>query len=181
MSKNIGLVSLGCSKNLVDSEQMLFLLDQAGFTLTADLDEADAVVVNTCGFIDDAKSEAIENILELCEIKREKDSRLKAVVVTGCLSERYREQLYEELPEIDAVLGCSAHTQIVEAVEAALGGERPLIFGEKDAPVAEIGRIPCMPPHTAYVKIAEGCDTRCTYCTIPSHRGPLSSRREEAI
>lgn len=181
MSKNIGLVSLGCSKNLVDSEQMLFLLDQAGFTLTADLDEADAVVVNTCGFIDDAKSEAIENILELCEIKREKDSRLKAVVVTGCLSERYREQLYEELPEIDAVLGCSAHTQIVEAVEAALGGRRPLIFGEKDAPVAEIGRIPCMPPHTAYVKIAEGCDNRCSYCTIPSIRGPLRSRREEDI
>ncbi len=181
MSEKIGLVSLGCSKNLVDSEQMLYLLDEAGYSLTTDLDEADAVIVNTCGFIDDAKSEAIENILELCEIKRDKQSRLKAIVVTGCLSERYREQLYEELPEIDAVLGCSAHVQIVEALKAALAGEKPLLFGEKDAPVAEVGRISCMPLYTAYVKIAEGCDNRCSYCTIPSIRGPLRSRREEDI
>ncbi len=181
MQQTIGLVSLGCSKNLVDSEQMLYLLDEAGYALTADLDEADAVIVNTCGFIDDAKSEAIENILELCEIKRDRDSRLKAIVVTGCLSERYREQLYTEMPEIDAVLGCSAHTQIVAAVQAALAGEKPLIFGDKQAPVAEVGRIPCMPPYTAYVKIAEGCNNRCSYCTIPSIRGDLRSRREEEI
>ena len=181
MSKNVGLVSLGCCKNLVDSEQMLFLLDEAGYNLVTDMDEADAVVVNTCGFIDDAKSEAIENILELCQTKSEKESRLKTIVVTGCLSERYREQLYTEMPEIDAVLGCSAHTQIVAALEAAMNGEKPLIFGEKDAPVAEVGRIPCMPPYTAYVKIAEGCDNRCSYCTIPSIRGPLRSRKEEDI
>lgn len=181
MQETIGLVSLGCSKNLVDSEQMLYLLDQAGYALTTDLDEADAVIVNTCGFIDDAKSEAIENILELCEIKRDHGSRLKAIVVTGCLSERYREQLYTEMPEIDAVLGCSAHTQIVAAVQAALAGEKPLMFGDKQAPVAEVGRIPCMPLYTAYVKIAEGCNNRCSYCTIPSIRGDLRSRREEEI
>ncbi len=181
MSTNIGLVSLGCSKNLVDSEQMLFLLDEAGYQLTADLDEADAVLVNTCGFIDDAKSEAIENILELCEIKKDKNSRLKAIVVTGCLSERYREQLYAELPEIDAIVGCSAHTQIAAAVQAARAGQKPLFFGEKDAPVAEVGRIPCMPTYSAYVRLSEGCDNRCAYCTIPSIRGPHRSRREEEV
>lgn len=181
MAEKIGLVSLGCSKNLVDSEQMLYLLDEAGFELTTDLDEADGVIVNTCGFIDEAKQEAIDNILELCEIKKEKESRLRAVVVTGCLPERYREEIYTEIPEVDAVLGCSALGEIVSAVRGALDGTKPMFFGEKNAPVREIGRIPTTPPFYAYVKLSEGCDNNCAYCTIPSIRGRLRSRKEEDI
>lgn len=181
MAEKIGLISLGCAKNLVDSEQMLWLLDEAGFEFTTDIDEADAVVVNTCGFIDEAKSEAIENILELCTIKAEKDSRLRAVIVTGCLSERYRSEIYKELPEVDAVLGCSALGEIVRAVRGALDGEKPEIFGEKNAPVPEIGRIKATPPFYAYVKLGEGCDNRCSYCAIPGIRGPLRSRTRESI
>ena len=134
MAEKIGLISLGCAKNLVDSEQMLWLLDEAGYEFTTDIDEADAVVVNTCGFIDEAKSEAIENILELCTIKAEKESRLRAVIVTGCLSERYRGEIYKEIPEVDAVLGCSALEEIVNAVKGALNGEKPEIFGDKMLP-----------------------------------------------
>jgi ribosomal protein S12 methylthiotransferase len=181
MAEKIGLVSLGCSKNLVDSEQMLYLLDEAGFELTTDLDEADGVIVNTCGFIDEAKQEAIDNILELCEIKNEKDSRLRAVIVTGCLPERYREEIYTEIPEVDAVLGCSALSEIVAAVRGALDGTKPMLFGEKNAPATEIGRVPTTPPFYAYVKISEGCNNDCAYCTIPSIRGTLRSRKEEDI
>ena len=181
MAEKIGLVSLGCAKNLVDSEQMLWLLEQAGYELTTDLDEADAVVVNTCGFIDEAKSEAIENILELCRIKEEKDSRLRAVVVTGCLTERYRGEIRRELPEVDAVLGCSALGEIVRAVSGALAGDKPEIFGDKNAPCAEIGRVRATPFYTAYVRLGEGCNNRCSYCAIPGIRGDLRSRAREAI
>ena len=181
MAEKIGLISLGCAKNLVDSEQMLWLLDEAGYEFTTDIDEADAVVVNTCGFIDEAKSEAIENILELCTIKAEKESKLRAIIVTGCLSERYRSEIYKEIPEVDAVLGCSALSEIVSAVKGALNGEKPEIFGDKNAPVKEIGRIKATPPYYAYVKLGEGCDNRCSYCAIPGIRGNLRSRTREAI
>ncbi len=181
MAEKIGFVSLGCPKNLVDSEQMLYLLDEAGYELTVDIDQADAVVVNTCGFIDEAKSEAIENILELCTIKNDKGSRLRAVIAAGCLSERYREELYTEIPELDGVVGCSAHGEIVRVLQEALAGNKPLAMGEKNAPMQELGRIPAMPPYVAYVKIAEGCNNRCAYCTIPSIRGDLRSRKMEDV
>jgi len=181
MIKNVAFVSLGCSKNLVDSEQMAYLLKDAGFNLVAAADQADAVIVNTCGFIDSAKAEAIENILELCEIKKEKESRLKTVLVAGCLAELEGGAIMEEIPEVDGVLGCSAFAEVARALEKASDGCRPVIKGSKNAYFPECGRVLSTPPETAYVKICEGCNNVCAYCLIPSIRGPVRSRSEDDI
>lgn len=181
MAEKIGIVSLGCSKNLVDSEQMLCLLDEAGYELTDDIDKADAVLINTCGFIDEAKQEAIDNILAFCEMKKDARKRLRAIIVAGCLPERYREEIYAAIPEVDAVLGCSALAEIVSAVRGAFDGKRPALFFDKNAPVREIGRVGLTPQYYAFVKISEGCSNNCAYCTIPSIRGALRSRKKEDI
>ena len=175
----IGFVSLGCSKNLVDTEVMLKRLADAGYTITPDETEADIIVVNTCGFIQSAKEEAIDNILDVAWLKKHRS--LKGIIATGCLVERYREQVLEEMPEVDAALGTGSYHKIVEAVEAVARGEKYASFEDKNAAPLGGERIVTTPPYTAYLKVAEGCDNRCTYCAIPLIRGGFRSRRMEDI
>jgi len=176
---NIALISLGCAKNQVNSEEMLYLLVKAGHTTVGEPQGADAVVVNTCGFIDSAKGEAIDHILELGELKRRGD--LKKIIVTGCLSQRYGEDVLQEMPEVDAILGTGSYGEIVHALERVLQGERVAIFGDIDAPLEDRERIVVHSPGWAYLKIAEGCDNRCAYCVIPSLRGKFRSRPMENL
>ena len=173
------LTSLGCAKNLVNSEQMLFLLQQSGFTLVPDPDGADFAVINTCGFIDAAKSEAIDTILEHAELK--KAGRLGAIIVAGCLSERYQDSILDELPEIDAVLGTGAYGEIVSAASAVLTKKAFRSFPDHNAPVEEIPRILSTGPSWAYLRIAEGCTNYCAFCSIPYIRGKYRSRSMENI
>ena len=179
MNHTFALISLGCAKNLVNSEQMLYLLDEAGYTLVPDPDGADFCIVNTCGFIDSAKTEAIDTILEMAELK--KQGKLGALIVTGCLSERYQDSILEELPEIDAVLGISSYGDIVKAVEELSSGNTPRLFGDRNAPVEEIGRIVSTGPGWAFLRIAEGCGNYCAFCAIPYIRGRYRSRSIENV
>ncbi len=179
MNRTISLISLGCAKNLVNSEQMLYLLSEAGYALTPEPDGADAVIINTCGFIDAAKSEAIDTILEMAELK--KDGRLGKIVVTGCLTERYKDSVMEELPEIDAVLGVGSFGEIVDAVNAVFDGDSVSSFGDQNAPVDEIPRVVSTGPAWAYLRIAEGCNNFCAFCAIPYIRGRYRSRTMENI
>ena len=178
MSK-IHLISLGCAKNQVNAEQMLYLLEQAGYELTEDIGEADAAVVNTCGFIESAKKEAIDTILTVAEHK--KNGNLKALIVTGCLSERYKDEILEAMPEVDAVCGTGSYDKVVEAVDSALKGKKASFFGDINAKEADCGRVLLNTPYSAYLKIAEGCDNRCHYCVIPSLRGSYRSRPMESL
>lgn len=175
----IGFISLGCSKNQVDTEVMLKSLADAGYTLVSDETEADIVVINTCGFIESAKRESIDNILDVAWLKEHRS--LRAIIVTGCMAERYREQIFTELPEVDALLGVGSLSQIVDAVRAVEAGERFSAFADKEAAPLGGERILTTPAYTAYLKIAEGCDNRCTYCAIPLIRGRLRSRPIEAL
>ncbi len=170
------LISLGCAKNLIDSEQMLALIDSAGYELTDEPEEADVAVVNTCAFIESAKLEAVENIIAMGRYKTQ--GKLKKLVVTGCLAQRYKEELLEEMPEIDALLGTGSYLDILKALEAP---GKPCIFGDIDAPMTEADRIVSTGPGWAYIKIAEGCSNRCAYCVIPSIRGKYRSRPMEDI
>jgi len=176
----IALISLGCAKNLVNSEQMLCLLDEAGYEIVDSYEGADVGIVNTCGFIDGAKMEAIENILRLAEAKQE--GLLKKIIVTGCLSQRYQKELTDEMPEIDGILGVGSYGDIVKAVESVLESDALFeSYGDKDAPVEEFGRIVSTGPNWAYIRIAEGCDNRCSYCAIPDIRGHFRSREMDAV
>ena len=179
MEKTFAMISLGCAKNLVNSEQMLYLLSEAGYTLVPEADGADFAVINTCGFIDAAKSEAIETILETAELK--KQGRLGALIVTGCLSERYRDSILDELPEIDAVLGVGSFGDIVEAADAVTAGRRLSRFASNSAPIDELPRVVSTGPAWAYLRIAEGCDNYCAFCAIPYIRGHYRSRAMESI
>ena len=179
MNKNFALISLGCAKNLVNSEQLLYLMDEAGYTLVSDPDGADLVIVNTCGFIDAAKSEAIDTILQMAELKKE--GRLGGLIVTGCLSERYQETILQELPEIDAVLGVGSFGDIVQAADAVLAGQSARFFGDQNAPVEEIPRVVSTGPAWAYLRIAEGCNNFCAFCAIPYIRGRYRSRSLENV
>ena len=175
----VGFVSLGCSKNLVDTEVMLAQLTSAGYEITPEDIEADVIIVNTCAFIESAKNEAIENILDVAWLKEHRS--LRAIVVTGCLAERYRTQIFDELPEVDAVIGVGSLCHIVEAVEAALRGEKYSSFEDKNTSALGGERIVTTPEYTAYLKVAEGCDNRCTYCAIPLIRGGFRSRPMEDL
>ena len=175
----IGLISLGCAKNLVDSEHMLALLRAAGWEVTEDMAEADVGVVNTCGFIEAAKSEAIETILDVAQYKQ--TGRMKGLVVTGCLVQRYAEEMKTELPEIDALCGTGSYENIVDAANAALGGHKAAYMADMAAAALEGSRDRLTPPYTAYFKIAEGCSNRCGYCIIPKLRGPYRSREMDAL
>ncbi len=175
----IGFVSLGCPKNQLDAEVMLHELVMAGYELTADETEADVVIINTCGFIESAKKEAIDNILDIAWLKENRD--LKGLIVTGCLAERYRNTILEEFPEVDAVLGVGSIHNIVEAVGKVLGGEKYTSFEDKNCVRLGGDRVLTTPEYAAYLKIAEGCDNRCTYCAIPSIRGKFRSRPMEDI
>lgn len=179
MDRKISLISLGCAKNLVNSEQMLYLLSEAGYTLVPEPDGADAVIINTCGFIDAAKSEAIDTVLEMAELK--KAGKLGKIIVTGCLAERYQDTVTQELPEIDAVLGVGSFGDIVEAVTKALNNESVLRFGDKNAPVEETPRVVSTGPSWAYLRIAEGCNNFCAFCAIPYIRGRYRSREIENV
>lgn len=174
MKKSIALISLGCAKNLVNSEQMLYLLDEAGYALSPDPEGCDAVIINTCGFIDAAKSEAIDTILQMAELKAA--GKLGKIIVTGCLPERYRDDIRSELPEIDAILGVGSFADIVSALDEAFAGNIVEYFGDKNAPVDELPRVVSTGPAWAYLKIAEGCDNFCAFCAIPYIRGRYRSR-----
>ena len=174
MKKSIALISLGCAKNLVNSEQMLYLLDEAGYALSPDPEGCDAVIINTCGFIDAAKSEAIDTILQMAELKAA--GKLGKIIVTGCLPERYRDDIRVELPEIDAILGVGSFADIVSALDEAFAGNIVEYFGDKNAPVDELPRVVSTGPAWAYLKIAEGCDNFCAFCAIPYIRGRYRSR-----
>lgn len=175
----IGFVSLGCSKNLVDTERMLYLLAEAGYEITPEAEEAEIIVLNTCGFIESAKSESIENIIDLASLKEL--GQLRALICTGCLAERYREEIMKEMPEVDALLGVGSLEKIVEAVEAVARGEKYTAFLDKEASPLGGDRVLTTPQYTAYLKVAEGCDNRCTYCAIPLIRGKMRSRPIEEI
>ena len=178
-NETVALISLGCAKNLVNSEQMLCLLADAGYTLVSEPDGADAVIINTCGSIDAAKSEAIDNILEMAQLKAA--GRLGKIIVTGCLSERYREEVRTELPEVDALVGVGSFGEIVGVLRDTLAGTPADRFGDNSAPVEEIGRYLTTGPGWAYLRIAEGCDNRCAYCAIPDIRGRFRSRPMENV
>lgn len=175
----VSMVSLGCPKNQVDAEQMLYTLKSAGFKITPEESEADAIIVNTCGFIEQAKSEAIENIIEAARYK--KDGKCRAVIVTGCLAERYRDDVTLEIPEADVCVGIGANGDIAEIVKTAVVGKKGNRYGEKSALDLNLPRMLGGPFYTAYIKIADGCDNCCTYCAIPKIRGRMRSRKIEDV
>ena len=179
MPYKVAFVSLGCAKNLVNTEQMMALCRRAGHTVTGDPDGADVAVLNTCGFIESAKSEAIENILELAELK--KAGRLKKLLVTGCLSQRYPDDIRTELPEVDGMLGTGSYTDVAAAVEELMAGEKAEHFGNIHRTFEDGERLVTTPPYTAYLKIAEGCSNGCAFCIIPKLRGRYRSRSMEAL
>ena len=176
---NIGFISLGCAKNQVDCERMMYRVREAGHEVCPDPVGCDVVVINTCGFIDSAKAEAIDYILATAGLKAE--GQVGKILVTGCLSQRYQEEILKEMPEVDGLLGTGSYTEIVPAIEALLNGEQVYEFGSIDAPEQETGRILTTPEHYAFIKIAEGCDNKCAYCVIPSLRGKFRSRQMDDV
>ncbi len=176
---NIGFISLGCAKNQVDCERMMYRVQEAGHTVKADIVGSDVVVINTCGFIDSAKSEAIDYILQTAALKAE--GLVGKILVTGCLSQRYQSDILAEMPEVDGILGTGSYTEIVPAIEALLNDEQVSDFGSIDAPEQETGRVVTTPEHYAFIKIAEGCDNRCAYCIIPYLRGKYRSRQMDDV
>lgn len=180
MNYKVGMISLGCPKNQVDAEHMLAMMDAEGWEIVDYVDGCDVVIVNTCGFIDDAKKEAIENILDMVELKKE--GVISKIIVTGCLAQRYKDEIVKEIPEVDAVVGIGANGDIIKTVEEVMSGVDTI---EKYPPQCELPlegqRILTTPQYWAYLKIGEGCSNRCTYCTIPSIRGNMRSRSMENI
>ncbi len=180
MNYKVGMISLGCPKNQVDAEHMLAMMDAEGWEIVDYVDGCDVVIVNTCGFIDDAKKEAIENILDMVELKKE--GIISKIIVTGCLAQRYKDEIVKEIPEVDAVVGIGANGDIIKTVEEVMSGVDTI---EKYPPQCELPlegqRILTTPQYWAYLKIGEGCSNRCTYCTIPSIRGNMRSRSMENI
>ena len=181
MNIKVGIVSLGCPKNQVDAEMLLFNLKERGFKIVNDPADADAVIVNTCGFIESAKQESINEIIELGKLKQE--GKIKAIIVTGCLAQRYQNEITAQLFEVDAAIGIGANEKIADVVEKVLADNSEKIedFPDKHLLPLDGKRIQSTPPYTAYIKIAEGCDNRCTYCAIPMIRGRFRSRQPESI
>lgn len=179
MSYNIGMVSLGCAKNQTDAETMLGILAERGYNIVPDPEDADIIIVNTCGFITPAKQESIDSILEMAEYK---SGRCKLLIATGCLAERYNEELLRELPEVDALLGAGDYHKIADVIEDALKGKKPVLYGNINyTPCEGLPRILSTPSYTAYLKISDGCNNNCTYCAIPKIRGKYRSRKIEDI
>lgn len=178
MKLKVGMISLGCNKNRVDSELALGLLQAKGYTFTADPAQADVLMVNTCGFIESAKEESIDAILEMAEYKQ--TGRCKVLVVTGCLAQRYEQSLLEEIPEIDLLMGVNQYEQLADAIEKALQGQRQSLCQEK-FDFFEHRRVLTTPPYTAYTRIGDGCNNRCTFCAIPLIRGHYRSRNQQAV
>ncbi len=180
MNKKIGFISLGCAKNLTDTETMLGILSDEGYTITSDETEAEVIVVNTCAFIDSAKEESIGAILEMAEYKKDK---CELLIVTGCLAQRYKDDIISDLPEVDIILGTTDYARIAEAIRAFYeNGERMKCVSDENTPVSyDLPRLQSTPSYTAYLKIADGCDNFCTYCIIPKLRGKFRSRPVESI
>lgn len=179
MGYNIGMISLGCDKNRVDAETMLGVLKKYGHKIVSEPENADVIVVNTCGFIESAKQESIDAILEMAEYK---NGRCKLIIATGCLAERYNDELLKEMPEVDAVVGTGDYPKIAKVIEDCFGGDKPALFGNNDlTPEEGLPRVLSTPSYTAYLKIADGCDNNCTYCAIPMIRGHFRSRKIEDI
>ncbi len=176
---NIGFISLGCAKNQVDCERMMYRVQEAGHTVCPGISGCDVVVINTCGFIDSAKAEAIDFILQTAALKAA--GQVGKILVTGCLSQRYQDEIMQELPEVDGVLGTGSYTEIAPAIESLLLEQPVKEFGSIDTPEQETGRILTTPEHYAYLKIAEGCDNRCSYCIIPYLRGKFRSRQMDDV
>ena len=176
---SIGFISLGCAKNQVDCERMMYRVQEAGFDVQPDVVGSDVVVINTCGFIDSAKTEAIDHILQMAQLKEQ--GLIGKILVTGCLSQRYQQEIIQELPEVDGVLGTGSYDRVVEAIEKLLQGETVQRFDSIDQPELETGRILTTPEHYAFLKIAEGCDNRCSYCIIPYLRGKFRSRQMDDV
>ncbi len=176
---SIGFISLGCAKNQVDCERMMYRVQEAGFAVQPDVVGCDVVVINTCGFIDSAKSEAIDSILHMAQLKEQ--GLVGKILVTGCLSQRYQQEILEQLPEVDGILGTGSYTEVVPAIEKLLENQQVADFASIDTPEVETGRILTTPEHYAYIKIAEGCDNRCSYCIIPYLRGKYRSRQMDDI
>jgi ribosomal protein S12 methylthiotransferase len=179
MKYKVGIVSLGCAKNQVDAEMLLAKLNKDEFEISQDVALCDAAIINTCAFIEPAKQESIEEILELAKLKDE--GQIKCLVVTGCLAERYKEEVMKQLPEIDACIGIGANDKIAEIIRKALVGEKQEVFPPKENLSLEGDRIQSTPRHYAYLKIADGCDNHCTYCAIPMIRGKYRSRTIENL
>lgn len=177
--ETIGFISLGCAKNQVDCERMMYRVQEAGYQVSSGVVNCDAVVINTCGFIDSAKSEAIDAILEMANLKAQ--GLVGKILVTGCLAQRYQQEVLEQMPEVDGVIGTGSYTKIVPTLEKLFAGEQVLDFGSIDAPEEETGRVVTTPEHYAFIKIAEGCDNHCAYCVIPSLRGKFRSRSPEDV
>ena len=175
----VGMISLGCPKNQVDGETLLAKLAQAGYQIVNEIENSDVMIVNTCGFIEDAKREAIDAILEVAQYK--KAGLISAIVVTGCLAERYQDEILKEMPEVDAVIGIGANSDIVKVCDKALCGIKTSNFPNKCYLPLDGERMLSTPPHWAYLKIAEGCDNRCAYCAIPGIRGDFRSRTIESV
>lgn len=179
MPYKVAFVSLGCSKNLVNTEQMMALCRQAGHQVTGEPEGADVAVLNTCGFIESAKTEAIDNILELARLKEQ--GKLKKLLVTGCLTQRYADDIRTELPEVDGMLGTGSYTDVVTAVEELMEGEKAEHFGSIHRTYEDGERLVTTPSYTAYLKIAEGCSNGCSFCIIPKLRGKYRSRSMDAL
>ena len=175
----IGFISLGCAKNQVDCERMMYRVQEAGHTVKEDITGSDVVVINTCGFIDSAKSEAIDYILQTAELK--KQGLVGKILVTGCLAQRYQQEILTEMPEVDGILGTGSYTEIVSAIDDLLAQQQVVDFGSIDEPEQETGRIVTTPEHYAFLKIAEGCDNHCAYCIIPKLRGKYRSRQLDDV
>lgn len=179
MNFKVGMISLGCPKNQVDGEMMLEKLNKADFTIVQNIEDADVVIINTCGFIEDAKREAIETILEVAEYKNA--GLISAIVVTGCLAERYQDEILTEIPEVDSVIGIGADRDIVKVCQKAMLGIQTSYFPKKDLLELDGDRMLSTPPHWAYLKISDGCDNKCSYCAIPLIRGGYIERPMESI
>ena len=175
----VSFISLGCAKNLVNTEQMMALCRDAGHTLLEEPAGADVVVINTCGFIDSAKEEAIDTILAAAQLKAE--GQVRKILVTGCLTQRYQQEILTELPEVDGIMGTGSYGEIVAALEEMMGGGHPCRFASIHGRIDEFDRVLTTPKHYAYLRIAEGCDNHCAYCVIPSLRGRYRSRRMEDV
>lgn len=174
MKEKISFISLGCDKNLVDSEKMLGLLSENGYSFTDDVNEADACIINTCSFINDAKEESIQNILDVAQLKE--NGKLKALIVTGCLAQRYSDDIKKEIPEVDAIVGINSFDKIVEVLKDCLNGNHPVVMDDlKNLPAPVTKRVITTGGHFAYLKISEGCAKHCTYCAIPKIRGNYRS------
>ncbi len=176
---NVGFIGLGCEKNTINTEKMIAVVRAEGHRIVGDLDQCEAVVINTCGFIESAKQEAIETIFEVAQLKAE--GTVQKIIVAGCLPERYQKEIAEEMPEVDGFLGVGSFQRVAEALEKVLAGERIAWFDDKENLQLEGERVLTSPPHTAYIKIADGCNNRCAYCCIPDIRGRYHSRPIEAI